>query len=39
MPNETFESNIPFVLRYMIDTGLVGMCWIEILPEHIQQAN
>jgi DNA polymerase delta subunit 1 len=26
----TYESNIPFALRFMIDTGIVGMCWLEL---------
>ena len=26
----TFESNIVFVLRFMIDTKVVGMNWIEV---------
>ncbi|EGO22139.1 hypothetical protein SERLADRAFT_451027 [Serpula lacrymans var. lacrymans S7.9] len=26
----TFESNIPYALRFMIDTKVVGMNWIEI---------
>lgn len=26
----TFESNVPYVLRFMIDTKVVGMNWIEI---------
>ncbi|KAF8141671.1 DNA polymerase family B-domain-containing protein [Boletus edulis] len=26
----TFESNIPYTLRFMIDTKVVGMNWIEI---------
>lgn len=30
----TFESNVPFALRFMIDTGIVGMCWIELPAEH-----
>jgi DNA polymerase delta subunit 1 len=28
----TYESNIPFVLRFMIDKEIVGACWIEIKP-------
>lgn len=24
----TFESNVLFVLRFMIDTGVVGGCWV-----------
>ncbi|KAH9975916.1 DNA polymerase family B-domain-containing protein [Lactifluus volemus] len=31
-PVTTFESNIPFVLRCMIDVKVVGMNWIEIPP-------
>ncbi|KAI0295971.1 hypothetical protein BC826DRAFT_1006478 [Russula brevipes] len=31
-PVTTFESNIPFILRFMIDTGVVGMNWIEVPP-------
>ncbi|KAN0088533.1 DNA polymerase family B domain containing protein [Tylopilus felleus] len=26
----TYESNIPYILRFMIDTKVVGMNWIEI---------
>jgi len=33
-PVLTFESNIPFILRFMIDTNVVGMNWIEIPPEN-----
>lgn len=28
MSFSTFESNVLFVLRFMIDTGVVGGCWI-----------
>jgi DNA polymerase delta subunit 1 len=28
----TFESNIPFVLRYMIDNDITGMNWLELKP-------
>lgn len=28
--SQTFESNVPFALRFMIDAGLTGMCWIEL---------
>ena len=27
---QTYESNIPFALRFMIDRGMVGMCWLEV---------
>ncbi len=27
---QTFESNIPFVLRFMIDRGILGASWIQI---------
>jgi DNA polymerase delta subunit 1 len=26
----TYESNIPYALRYMIDASIVGGCWVEI---------
>ena len=26
----TYESNIPYALRYMIDAGIVGGCWVEL---------
>ncbi|KTW30100.1 DNA-directed DNA polymerase delta POL3 [Pneumocystis jirovecii RU7] len=26
----TFESNIPYVLRFMIDASITGMCWIRL---------
>ncbi|KAK7056216.1 DNA-directed DNA polymerase delta [Paramarasmius palmivorus] len=29
-PYPTFESNIPYILRFMIDTKVVGMNWIEV---------
>ncbi|KAJ6624961.1 DNA polymerase family B-domain-containing protein [Mycena sp. CBHHK59/15] len=29
-PTATFESNIVFTLRFMIDTKVVGMNWIEV---------
>lgn len=35
----TFESNVPFALRFMIDTGIVGMGWIEIPAEKINIRN
>ena len=28
-----FESNLDFVLRFMIDTSIVGMSWIELPPD------
>ena len=28
--NPTYESNIPFVLRFMIDYKLVGGNWVEL---------
>lgn len=27
---QTYESNVPFVLRYMIDNSIVGCNWIEL---------
>jgi DNA polymerase delta subunit 1 len=29
----TYESNIPFALRFMIDRNISGMSWIEIPPD------
>lgn len=26
----TYESNIPYALRYMIDSSIVGGCWVEL---------
>ncbi|KAF9045725.1 hypothetical protein BDZ89DRAFT_1058684 [Hymenopellis radicata] len=31
-PVATFESNIAYTLRFMIDTKLVGMNWVTVLP-------
>lgn len=30
LERHTYESNLPFTLRYMIDTGITGMCWVEL---------
>ena len=30
MAFDTFESNVLFVLRFMIDAGVVGGCWCEL---------
>ncbi|PVG03060.1 putative DNA polymerase delta catalytic subunit [Serendipita vermifera] len=30
IPTPTFESNLLFVLRFMVDTKIVGMNWIEL---------
>ncbi len=30
MQHQTYESNVPFVLRYMIDRSIVGGNWLEI---------
>jgi DNA polymerase delta subunit 1 len=42
----TFESNVPFVLRYMIDRGIVGGGWLEapagsygVVPESKKTSN
>ncbi|KAJ7880316.1 DNA polymerase family B-domain-containing protein [Mycena olivaceomarginata] len=32
-PITTFESNIAYTLRFMIDTKVVGMNWIEVPPK------
>ncbi|KAJ7493450.1 DNA polymerase family B-domain-containing protein [Mycena galericulata] len=29
-PIATFESNLPFILRFMVDKKVVGMNWIEV---------
>ena len=29
-PNRTFESNMPYALRFMVDQGIVGMGWLKI---------
>jgi DNA polymerase delta subunit 1 len=28
--NVTYESNLPYALRFMIDNQVVGMSWIKI---------
>lgn len=30
LPRQTFESNIPYLLRFMIDKDIVGMGWYRI---------
>lgn len=30
LPRQTFESNIPYALRFMVDKGLGGMGWFQI---------
>lgn len=35
-PSLTFESNIPFALRYMIDADIVGMGWIKLDKDHFK---
>lgn len=30
LPQLTFESNIPYALRFMIEYDIVGMGWIEL---------
>jgi len=29
---QTYESNIPFVLRFMVDKRMTGAAWIELKP-------
>lgn len=29
LPKDVFEANIPFELRFMVDTSMTGSCWIE----------
>lgn len=26
----TYESNVPFVLRFMVDHDITGCCWVEL---------
>lgn len=35
----TFESNIPFVLRFMVDHGIVGGGWIELPAKKYELAS
>lgn len=30
LPRQTFESNIPYALRFMVDKNLGGMSWFKI---------
>lgn len=30
LPGLTFESNVPYALRFMVDKDIVGMGWVEI---------
>lgn len=30
LPRQTYESNIPYALRFMVDKGLGGMSWFKI---------
>lgn len=30
---QTYESNVPFALRFMVDVGMTGMCWVELPHE------
>lgn len=30
---QTYESNVPFILRFMVDTKMSGGSWIELPPE------
>lgn len=30
LPRQTFESNIPYALRFMVDKELAGMSWFKI---------
>ncbi|OUC49832.1 DNA polymerase [Trichinella nativa] len=35
----TFESNIDFTIRFMIDTSMTGCCWIELKPSAFTVRN
>ncbi|XP_026190988.1 DNA polymerase delta catalytic subunit [Cyclospora cayetanensis] len=30
LPQVAYEANIPFVLRYMVDSEITGCCWIRV---------
>lgn len=32
----TYESNMPYALRFMIDQGIVGMSWLKIDASNYQ---
>ena len=34
---QTYESNVPYVLRFMVDRGIVGCNWIELPPNMYHQ--
>jgi len=34
--NTTYESSVPFSLRFMIDNGIVGMSWITLPKDKYQ---
>lgn len=38
MPTLSFESNMPFALRFMIDKDIVGMGWIRLLGGKYKEA-
>jgi DNA polymerase delta subunit 1 len=33
---QTYESNVPFTLRFMIDRGIVGGGWVEVVEEALE---
>ena len=35
----TYESNVPFGLRFMIDTDMRGMSWVKIKPSSYKVRN
>jgi DNA polymerase delta subunit 1 len=34
IPPLTFESNMPYALRFMIDKNIVGMGWVKLIGGH-----
>ncbi|XP_053908258.1 DNA polymerase delta catalytic subunit [Cuculus canorus] len=38
-PAPPFESNIDFEIRFMVDSGLVGCCWVEVAQEQLRWRN
>ncbi|KAI5184139.1 DNA polymerase delta subunit 1 [Nematocida sp. AWRm78] len=38
-PRDVFETNIGYIIRFMVDTGLVGMGYVEVFPETQEYKN
>lgn len=37
LPPTAYEANIPFVLRFMVDSEITGCCWVRGEPRHNEQ--